>query len=174
MSTLRAEYDTRIQDCIASSASPSRYIDHTANDYNLIKWRAYFERLNKSPEELQPVFKRLNLLSGLKDNWDTYGSPKLSVGALEKAEKWIKAFYNAALLSGFSWQNPLINANENGQIAFEWWGTDPNKITEYVAPNTIQLVCVWGENINTEMSDTPLPDDFMQWRELWNWLMSVR
>jgi hypothetical protein len=70
------------------------------------------------------------------------------------------------------WSKPLVNICEDNFIVFEWWFSF-KKLTFYVSQNNVEIVKVWGPDIETEMEDLSLElDDSDGFLCLWRWMIS--
>lgn len=87
-------------------------------------------------------------------------SQKVTLAACEV----IEAFYWVAK----TWEKPLVNSNDEGEIVLEWW-QDTRKITVYIGENEVVFLKIWGPNIENEMQDGVLTNAETV-SALWNWL----
>lgn len=111
--------------------------------------------------------QRLNRLRGFEDDWDGSGSAKPLAESIANAAARLPELYRLSVLHG-AWREPHVSASETGEVTFEWW-SDSRKVTLYFGERTLEVVRVWGLNIQTEMDLQPMTslDDFPA---IWFWL----
>ena len=66
------------------------------------------------------------------------------------------------------WKAPFVSADERGDVSFEWW-EGPRKITLYFGDDSMEMLMVWGANVETEMRHIEL-DDVSGFAPAWAWL----
>lgn len=108
-----------------------------------------------------------NLLSW-EEGWDGYGAPRPRRVSINKAREWARELYRD--VSHVLWIKPLITADEEGDIVFEWW-RGSKKLTVYVSSDTVEYVKVERRGADTEMTDGDIETP-LERRKLWNWLLS--
>jgi len=115
----------------------------------------------------QSAVEALLKLRGYETDWDGNGSAKPMVEAIANAEARLPELYRIACNLPF-WRNPDVSASESGEISFEWWG-DSRKVTMYFGATTMEVIKVWGVDIDTQMDHFPLNvvDEFAS---VWIWL----
>jgi hypothetical protein len=119
---------------------------------------------------LETAKQRIDKLSGLSKNWDSYGSEKPDPKAIEHARVFLEGLFQAAAETAYGWASPHVSANESGFVVLEWW-QGSKKITLYVTGSEVKYVLVWGEDIDTEMHESEgiSHDEF---KDIWSWLHS--
>jgi hypothetical protein len=120
-----------------------------------------------SPWALYQERNRINGLSKLTDNWDTFGSARPNQAAIQYALVQIEQLFQLATSTGRPWIEPHITASESGEVVFEWWSND-HKLTVYVGSVSAEFIQVWGLDIVNEMSDGAIKSNNFQ--NLWKWL----
>jgi hypothetical protein len=117
---------------------------------------------------VQRAQTKLQALSALPRNWDGGGSPPPQPGAIANASARLPELYRASSpLAG--WRDPHVSANESGEVSFEWW-CGPKKITMYFAPDAVEIIRVWGEDIEDEMEHRRVGSELREFAEAWAWL----
>ena len=111
--------------------------------------------------------QRLARLRTFQSGWDGYGSEAPRLEAIANAEARLPELYRLATVDGV-WREPHISASEDGEITFEWW-SDDRKVTMYFGADRLEIIRVWGSNIDSEMDLQPVPtlDGFPA---VWAWL----
>lgn len=152
--------------------APSR--THTAESYGLASYRLSSPAPNDDAEANQ-LARLLTLssqekLAGIRsreEDWDGYGSAKPLPEALANAEARLPELYRLSTIQGV-WREPHVSASEAGEISFEWW-SGSRKVTMYFGDDSIELIRVWGVNMDTEMDLQQMPtlDGFPA---VWAWL----
>lgn len=68
------------------------------------------------------------------------------------------------------WNDPLLNIGIENEIVLEWWNNS-KKLTIYVDEDSIDVLKVWGADIDNEMEDDSinLKQDLTS---LWEWIVS--
>lgn len=92
---------------------------------------------------------KLKRLRELQENWDGAGSLAPIPAAVANASARLPELYRASAAVG-AWREPHVSASDEGEVTFEWW-CGPRKITTYFGAERVELIRVWGENIDTEM-----------------------
>jgi hypothetical protein len=108
-----------------------------------------------------------NLLSW-GEGWDGYEAPQPRRVSINAACEWARELYRD--VSHVLWIKPLITADEEGDVVFEWW-RGSKKLTVYVSPNTVEYVRVERRGTNAEVTDGDIETP-LERRKLWNWLLS--
>lgn len=103
-----------------------------------------------------------------REGWDGYDAPKPKPESVAAAYEWVRGLYRD--VRGVLWEEPLVTADEEGDVVFEWW-RGRKKLTVYVSLETAEYVKVERRDIGTEMHDGAIETDRGR-RELWNWLLS--
>ena len=128
----------------------------TAQNFSI----ARYQKLSPAPQSdsASNQFARLLTLGSqtklarirtLKEDWDGYGSAKPMSEAIANAEARLPELYRLSTIQGV-WREPHISASEAGEISFEWW-SGPRKVTMYFGADTVEIIKVWGVNMDTEM-----------------------
>lgn len=118
---------------------------------------------------LADTHRRLRQMLSWPENWDREGSAKPNVNSILKAIRWIDRMRADATRTGNRWVEPHTVADENGDVAFEWWRDNRNLIV-YVSPQIIDYLQVWGSDIDSEMVDGEIRGSEDN-QKLWRWLM---
>jgi hypothetical protein len=92
---------------------------------------------------------RLRAVAELPENWDGEGSAKPRPSSVANAMARLPEICKVAMLAG-SWVPPHISASEDGEITFEWW-EGARKLTLYFGDSQMEVICVWGADIEHEM-----------------------
>jgi hypothetical protein len=100
--------------------------------------------------------------------WDGYEAPEPKQASIDAACAWVRELYRD--VRDALWIRPLVTADEEGDIVFEWW-RGRKKLTVYVSPDTVEYVKVERRETGTEMTDGSIETPRKR-RELWNWLLS--
>lgn len=116
----------------------------------------------------KPIQDRLSVMKKWKNNWDGYGSSKPSSKSINLTQSFISNFINLLISRGYSWIDPNITADSDGDIVLEWF-SDPNKLTIYVSPEEISYIKVDSPQID-EMEDGTI-DGINQIESIWKWLI---
>jgi hypothetical protein len=75
-----------------------------------------------------------------------------------------------AQLSNLYWSKPLVNISDGEFVVFEWWFSS-RKITSYISSDSIEVIKVWGADIDSEMEDISINlDDSDVIFSLWKWM----
>lgn len=111
---------------------------------------------------------KLRNLHDLPEDWDGAGSAAPNADAIANAAARLPELYRIGAAHA-QWREPHISANEDGEVSFEWW-CGPRKITMYFGSSTIELIRVWGENIQDEMSHVQVDPDLDEFAQAWPWL----
>ena len=109
----------------------------------------------------------LRHLATLQPDWDGAGSPMPMPGAIANASARLPELYRVISLAG-SWRMPHVSASESGEVTFEWWSGN-KKLTLYFDELHMEVIRVWGANINDEMKVIPLPHP-TYFFDSWEWL----
>lgn len=147
----------------------------TADEYGLPR----YQRLMPAPEQAEAQAnqlarfftvtsqEKLASLLLLPEDWDGNGSLKPAETAVANASARLPELYRLTTVRGV-WREPLVGASEAGEVTFEWW-SGPRKVTMYFGPQSVEVIRVWGVNINTEMEHQLMPtlDAFPA---VWAWL----
>jgi hypothetical protein len=118
-----------------------------------------------------PTIIALRRLRTLSANWDGCGSAKPDPAAIASAGGLVRDFYLFAISSGYDWKQPLVSANEYGEVCFEWWSGE-HKLTVYMSANAVSYVKVWGTDMDDEMADGQIVG--AGFVGLWRWLHASR
>lgn len=103
-----------------------------------------------------------------QEGWDGYDAPKPKQASVDAAYAWIRTLYRD--VRDVLWINPLVTADEDGDVVFEWW-RGRRKLTVYISPKTAEYVKVERRDTGTEMVDGIIGTPTKRC-ELWNWLLS--
>lgn len=115
---------------------------------------------------LGQTLARLYSLWGLDDNWDSFGSARPCHGAIQHTTILLPLLYGAATAMG-GWKDPLVSADERGDISLEWWRGE-RYLTLTITADDAEHLRLWELDITDELADGPL--DMMQFALLWRWL----
>ena len=66
------------------------------------------------------------------------------------------------------WVAPHVSASEIGEITFEWW-EDARKLTIYFGDHSIEVLRVWGPDMDQEMDHHQIVKT-AQLAPAWAWL----
>lgn len=149
---------------------------HTADVYDFGHYRGSTPAIEQDTDAIANQVTRLvtlrsqETLSRIREyelNWDGYGSLKPSSEAIANAEARLPELYRLSKVQGV-WREPHVSASEAGEISFEWW-SGPRKVTMYFSDDAIEIMRVWGVNMDTEMELQLMPklDSFPA---VWSWL----
>lgn len=89
-------------------------------------------------------------------------------------ESFIARFERLVTGAGLQWHPPHISQTPwDDEVSYEWWHAG-RKLTAYeVAPrNSVELIRVWGHNVDTEMSTENDPSDEVLVAS-WKWLIGI-
>jgi hypothetical protein len=125
--------------------------------------------LDLAPVALNAVRQRIGKLNWWLANWDGYGSAKPSPAAVDSARSIMTELFRAATLTQYGWSDPLVGANETGDVVLEWW-QDNRKVTVYVTPTEMRYVLVWGDDMDTEMEENVMNAPRQDFEGMWSWL----
>jgi hypothetical protein len=114
--------------------------------------------------------RRLKQLASLGTNWDGRGSAAPGAAALEAAARLLPRLHDSVATLRQGWTAPHITASEAGDIVFEWWNGE-RKLTAYVSETGMEVLKVWGVDIEKEMEAIQLRSPAM-FQELWEWLFA--
>ena len=98
---------------------------------------------------IQAALKELMRVARLPDDWDRGGSLAPRPAAVANAAARLPEICAVAVKVG-PWIQPHISASETGDITFEWWN-GPRKLTLYFDDQGVDLIRVWGIDIDDEM-----------------------
>jgi hypothetical protein len=85
------------------------------------------------------------------------------------ANIWI-GFLEEEAESVSPWILPNVTSGDAGEVTLEWW-SESKKLTLYIANSAIQVIRVWGPDIELEMTDHELRKA-SEFRDHWRWLWS--
>ena len=116
---------------------------------------------------IQASVKDLMRVARLREDWDRAGSMAPRPQAVANASARLAEICGMAVKAG-PWIQPHISASENGDITFEWWN-GPRKLTLYFGDDGVEVIRVWGIDIDNDMEHLHLrsTDDLAP---LWAWL----
>jgi len=147
---------------------------HTVQNFDLATYR----KLSPAPQadaasnQVARLFilgsqDKLTRIRGFEQNWDEYGSAKPIPEAIANAEARLPELYRLCTIRGV-WREPHVSASEAGEISFEWW-SGSRKVTMYFGAQSVEIIRVWGVNMDTEMDLQQMPtlDSFPA---VWAWL----
>jgi len=124
------------------------------------------ERIVK--EALKETLTKLRNLLNWSAGWNGYDSLAPNPDAVSHAENWIVRLFLEVADLGFTWVQPNVIADANGDVVFEWWHSK-KKLTVYIGDDSAGYVQVWGTDIHSEMSDGDA-EPISTCRALWLWL----
>lgn len=110
---------------------------------------------------------KLAAMRSWSEDWDGNGSAKPNPSAIANAEARLPELYRLSTRDGI-WREPLVSASEDGEVTFEWWSAG-RKITAYFGENHVELILVWGANVDTEM-ELVRPASLERFQGDWAWL----
>jgi hypothetical protein len=111
--------------------------------------------------------RELSRIASFPENWDGSGSLKPSALAVANASARLPEIYRISMLTG-RWVAPHIGASESGEITFEWWN-GIRKVTMYFGDYSVDVIRVWGINIDSEMHLAHV-DQIAELAPVWAWL----
>lgn len=85
-------------------------------------------------------------------------------GALSRAAGWLSWLQESV----DRWDEPLVTANADREVVFEWWHSD-RKLAVFFSSDTSELIRVWGTDIDTEMEEGS-PEVRDEALAAWAWL----
>lgn len=147
---------------------------HTAQSYGLSRYKRFGPAPQTDPDSNQVarLFIRgsqdkLTCIRGFDENWDGYGSAKPVPEAIANAEARLPELFRLCTMRGV-WREPHVSASEAGEVSFEWW-SGSRKVTMYFGENSVEMIRIWGVNMDTEMDLQQMPtlDSFPA---VWAWL----
>ena len=113
--------------------------------------------------------RALQALSLRGQNWDGADSLPPSPQAIGNASARVIELFEVATAA--KWKAPFVSADEHGEVSFEWW-EGPRKITLYFGDQTMEMLQVWGADVETEMLHSEL-HDVSDFAPAWAWLHRV-
>lgn len=116
---------------------------------------------------VQSSQSQLRAISALPDDWDGAGSARPRAASVANASARLLELCRLAMLAG-TWKPPHISASEFGDVTFEWWD-GRRKLTIYFGDEDMEVLRVWGANIESEMQHRQI----VSAREIaadWAWL----
>lgn len=127
---------------------------------------------NQSAFEVAPYLtqasaEKLRSVAQLPDDWDGEGSTRPNPASVGNALARLPEICRLAMVAG-SWVPPHISASEDGEITFEWW-EGARKLTIYFGANHMEVIRVWGTNMEHEM-DHRFISDPAELAPAWAWL----
>jgi hypothetical protein len=134
-------------------------------DFGAIRPTGFYDNL-RSP--FAETLDDLDALRGLPEGWNGYDAAPPDHNAIEQARSWIGDMYEDVEAIRRSWHNPHVSANEDGDVAFEWWNED-KVLTVYVSRDEARYIIGWGLNIETDMENGQATTSQRR-RKLWAWL----
>jgi hypothetical protein len=103
-----------------------------------------------------------------EEGWDGYEAPKPKWASTNAACIWARELYKD--VRDALWIKPLVTADEEGDVVFEWWRAR-KKLTVYISSEAAEYVGVERRDTGTEMKDGVIGTP-RERRALWNWLLS--
>lgn len=73
------------------------------------------------------IQRLVSIIDGLKswpENWDGYGSAKPKASSIKATQRFLTNVYYEAARIGYQFGMPSITADEEGDVACEWWCKD--------------------------------------------------
>lgn len=118
----------------------------------------------------QTVGEMLDLITSLNSSDEvTSGEiPALDDDSISKSRRWISQQYDAAMDTDHHWINPLITANMEGDVVFEWW-TEDRKLTVRIGPDGMEAIKRWGQPPLRNRAEITVWSD-VERRKVWRWL----
>lgn len=137
-----------------------------SNDKNIML--LYFD---SKKDDLEQCFSRLDKLNNYENDWDGNASVKPNRKAIEHARLLLVKILNMSFSNKIKWINPLISADSDGNIVFEWWGKSDKKITFYIGEDQpIEYIKSHSIKIS-EMEDGQIPTFLpINHSDLFGWL----
>ena len=117
---------------------------------------------------LSDTEKDLAELLGWSEGWNGYDAAEPNSASIDHACRWVRAFYRD--VRDVLWIKPLITADEEGDVVFEWW-KGRRKLTVYVSPDTLEYIKVDRARSPSEMGEGSITTS-REGRALWHWLLS--
>jgi hypothetical protein len=118
--------------------------------------------------EIGRIINEVNQLRSPSGSRDGYDAPPPSGDAITHAVAWIIEMHNDALVIGEEWLEPHVSSDEEGNVVFEWWGTD-RKLTVYVSAESVEYIKVERPAVASDLEDGIIQTDEDR-RQLWRWL----
>lgn len=120
-----------------------------------------------APYLIQASQSQLRKVSALPSDWDGAGSLRPRPASVANASAKLTEVCRLAMVAG-RWAAPHISASEAGEITFEWWN-DSRKLTIYFGDDDMELLRVWGPDIDNEMDHRRITKT-AQIAPAWAWL----
>ncbi len=120
-------------------------------------------------EALKATLTQLQDLLAWEADWNSYDALPPNRDAVLRAEDWIVRLFLEVADLGRVWISPNVTASADGEVVFEWW-YGRKKLTVYVSDESTEYVQVWGDDMDTEMSEGNA-DPLSTCRSLWLWLV---
>jgi len=124
-----------------------------------------FEGVQIERFAVQASERALRRVGSYPHNWDDCGSAAPQPAAVSRASAALTELYRVC--SG-AWLPPHISASEEGEITFEWW-SGARKLTMYIGATSMEVLKVWGVDLNNEMESVVLRDA-TNFGPVWAWL----
>jgi hypothetical protein len=129
----------------------------TAEEYGLARYQKHMPASDQAEAEANQLSRllivssqeKLSHLLSLETNWDGHGSEKPQAAAVANAAARLPELYRLCTLRGV-WREPHVSSSEEGEVSFEWWSRQ-RKVTMYFGPSEIEVIRVWGPDIDTQM-----------------------
>ncbi len=85
------------------------------------------------------------------------------------ASTWLAGFRAAVENGDLPWKEPHVSGSDE-EIALEWWGAR-RKLTAFIRGHQVEVLKVWGANIDSEMESVGVGDARAA-TAIWQWLLS--
>jgi len=106
---------------------------------------------------LMNAFQRLDSLSRLPPNWDSYNAEKPNINAIKQTKLFLQNYIEIFNFpSNFILKDPNITANSEGDVVMEWWCND-KKLSFYISPEQVAYIKVAGERLEDMEDGVILP-----------------
>lgn len=90
---------------------------------------------------------------------------------VENGKAWLDRVTALCKSNGIDVPEPHIVVTPRDGVVFEWWNKE-RKLTFYVSDDYVDILKVWGPNMETEMENFQISSD-VQYVVLFQWLMEV-
>lgn len=120
-----------------------------------------------APYLIQATQSDLRRVAALPDDWDGAGSIRPKAASVANAAARLPELCRLAMVAD-RWVAPHVSASEVGEITFEWW-EDARKLTIYFGDHNIEVLRVWGPDMNQEMDHHQIVKT-AQLAHAWAWL----
>lgn len=120
-----------------------------------------------APYLIQSSQSDLRRVAALPNDWDGAGSARPRPASVANAAARLPEFCRLAMVAD-RWVPPHISASESGEVTFEWWD-DVRKLTVYFGDHDMEVIRVWGTDMDHEMDHSQIVKT-AQVARAWAWL----